>query len=152
MLSRFAMYIATSAFRRSSSASYASALQVAHADADARPRVDLLAVDVHQRLDRFEHTSGDHGSLLRAVHAVEQDRELVAAETRDGVDGRTVDFEAPSDLLQHGVAGGVAEAVVDRLEVVEVDEHDTDERHHREASGARRAARGRRRTLGWRDS
>ena len=37
-------------------------------------------------------------------------------------------FEPPRDLGEDHVAGLVAEAVVDRLEVVEVDEHDRDQR------------------------
>ena len=40
--------------------------------------------------------------------------------------GRTASWSRRRDLLQDLVAGGVAEAVVDGLEVVEVDEHDGD--------------------------
>ena len=47
----------------------------------------------------------------------EQDRELVAAETRAGVARANLGFRAPRDFLQRLVAGQVAEAVVDLLEV-----------------------------------
>ena len=53
---------------------------------------------------------------------LEQDRELVAAEPRHGVAHAQRGAQARRDRLQHPVAGGVAERVVDRLEVVEVQE------------------------------
>ena len=59
---------------------------------------------------------------------VEQDGELVAAEAGDRVRRANGALEAPRHLLQHRVAGRVAEAVVDGLEVVQVDEHDADRR------------------------
>ena len=40
--------------------------------------------------------------------------------------GRTANCSRCADLAEHRVAGGVAEAVIDRLEVVEVDEHHAD--------------------------
>ena len=43
--------------------------------------------------------------------------------------GRTAILQPAADLLEHLVARGVAEAVVDGLEVVEVDEHDRDLRN-----------------------
>ena len=63
-----------------------------------------------------------------SVDAVEQDGELVAAEAGDRVGRAHRRLEPPRDLLQDRVAGRVAEAVVDGLEVVEVDEHDADRR------------------------
>ncbi len=60
----------------------------------------------------------------RGLDALEQDGELVAAEARGGVAGADARAQALADLEQDPVAGGVAEAVVDRLEVVEVDEDD----------------------------
>ena len=53
---------------------------------------------------------------------MDQDRELVAAEPRGGVDRAHAVLQPPRDLLQHLVAGGVPEAVVDVLEVVDVEE------------------------------
>ena len=65
---------------------------VAHADADARARVDLLAVDLGRRLELAQQPLGDQRRLVGAGDAVEQDRELVAAEARDrvGRDGSPV--------------------------------------------------------------
>ena len=58
------------------------------------------------------------------VDVLEQHGELVAAEARGGVAGADAGVEALGDGQQDLVAGGVAEAVVDRLEVVEVEEDD----------------------------
>ena len=62
----------------------------------------------------------------RLVDALEQDRELVAAEARDRVRGTRRLDEALGGGLQQAVARIVAERVVDVLEVVEVEEHDRD--------------------------
>ena len=69
------------------------------------------------------------------VGALEQQRELVAAEARERV-ARADDLAAKrsATCLQQLVAGVVAEAVVDLLEPVEVDEQ-----HREDAPGALRA-------------
>ena len=100
-------------------------LAVDHADTDARPREDLLAVDLVRDLQRVKDPRRGVGRLRRVADALQQDRELVAAEAGDGVGGANRDPEAPCDLLQDLVAGRVAEA---GLEVVEVDEDDGDVR------------------------
>ena len=56
------------------------------------------------------------------MHALEDDRELVAAEARAEADLATDRAQALGDRLQHAVAEHVAHAVVDVLEVVEVEE------------------------------
>ena len=62
----------------------------------------------------------------------EQHRELVAAEPRGRVAGSEQAFEPAGHGAQQCVAGGVAEAVVDGLEVVQVEQQD----RHREAVAA----------------
>ena len=69
---------------------------------------------------------GDRDRLLFVGEAVDQDAELVAAEAGDDVAGPQVGAQARRDGSQQGVAGVVAEAVVDQLEVVEVEEEDPD--------------------------
>ena len=59
-----------------------------------------------------------------SVDVLEQDGELVAAEAGRGVRAADARVEAAGDLDEHLVAGGVPERVVDRLEVVEVEEDD----------------------------
>ena len=64
------------------------------------------------------------GQHLGVAGRVEHEhRELVAAEAGDGVGGPDRPLEAPSDDPQQLVAGVVAEAVVDHLEAVEVEQH-----------------------------
>ena len=70
------------------------------------------------------HALGDQRRLVHVRHAVEQHRELVAAEAGDGVrrpDGR---LQPPGDGDQQPVSHLVAERVVDELEAVEVEEQD----------------------------
>src|SRR5213078_1550030 len=52
----------------------------------------------------------------------QQDRELVAAEPRDGVLGPHAAADTLTDRAQYAVADGVPEGVVDALEVVQVDQ------------------------------
>ena len=69
------------------------------------------------------------GQLHRAVEvgAGQQDGELVAAQPRDQVAGPHAAGEQRGDLSQRLVAAGVAVAVVDLLEVVDVEEDDADD-------------------------
>jgi len=64
----------------------------------------------------------DRGAVVGA--RFQQDGELVAAEPRDGRVGGGAAAQAAGGGDQGDVPGGVAEAVVDRLEAVEVDEED----------------------------
>ena len=61
---------------------------------------------------------------MRVRHAVEQDRELVAAEPGDGVRRPHGRLEPARDRDQQLVSHLVAERVVDELEAVEVQEQD----------------------------
>ena len=74
------------------------------------------------------------GDLLGDVAAarLEQDGELVAAEPRRKLPGRTLPRSRSAKRDEELVSGGVAEVVVDRLEAVEVDEE-----HHRLGSFGR---------------
>ncbi len=97
-------------------------------DAEAAAQRELLVAGDDRQRERVEDALGGVGGLLAVGDVLEQHRELVAAEARGGVGPADALVEAPRDLLQHLVARGVAEAVVDRLEVVEVEED------HREAA------------------
>ena len=61
-----------------------------------------------------------------ASDAGADDDELVAADPRDGVRGAHGGGQAGSEREQDGVAGGVAERVVDQLEPVEIERQDRD--------------------------
>ena len=69
----------------------------------------------YQRLDRVVG--------LGRVDIVEDHHELVPAETRDGVVGAGVLSQPLCYRRQQSVADTVAEGVVDRFEVVQVDQH-----------------------------
>ena len=60
-------------------------------------------------------------SACADLGARQQDRELVAAEARAGVAGANLRLGAPRDFLQRLVAREMAEAVVDLLEMIDVD-------------------------------
>ena len=94
------------------------------------------AADLVRLADLLEHTVGDGRHHVGAVHAFQYDHELVAADAcrhllRLGVrrlqacqriPGPQRQLQAPRDLAQQLVAGGVAHGVVDLLEAVEVHE------------------------------
>ena len=74
---------------------------------------------------RADAAGGDRGLRL-VLEADAQDGELVAAEAGDQIGVAHGGLEPLRDLDQQPVAGLVAEAVVDDLEVVEVEEQDRD--------------------------
>jgi hypothetical protein len=82
----------------------------------------VLGAEHHGLLQRGDDALRDVVRTLGLVEIVDEDRELVAAEPS----GRVALAEAAHDPLTHDteqvVAGRVPEAVVDGLEVVEVDE------------------------------
>jgi len=91
-------------------------------DADARGRDDILA------FERNRHGEGvldaPRGALPvgQSGDFVEQQRELVAPEPRHDVARPNAGAQPSGDLRQEAVAGGVAKAVVHRLEAVHVEE------------------------------
>ena len=95
-------------------------------DADAGEHGDVVAGDRHRVAEAVEQSLGDVDRAVDAAAVLEQDRELVAAEAGGGVAGAGGAADAIGDGLQQLVADGVAERVVDRLEVVEVDEQHDD--------------------------
>ncbi len=92
------------------------------ADADAGGREHLAAVE-RERVAQRVHDALHHGDRARIVlRVLEQHRELVAAQPRDGV-GRAHAREQPlRGDREQPVAHPVAQAVVHRLEVVDVEE------------------------------
>ena len=58
---------------------------------------------------------------VRRLGAGQQDREFVATETRTGVAGTNLGLGAPCHFLERLVTGKVTEAIVDLLEMIDVD-------------------------------
>jgi hypothetical protein len=95
---------------------------LAHGDADAGPDLDLPAVEGEGGPHRLQDAPGDPDRDLVAGGLLEQGGELVAAQAGHGVLAPDAGLEPAGHGDQEVVAGGVAELVVDRLEVVQVDE------------------------------
>ena len=90
-------------------------------DADRGAQVQALALE-HDRRGQDVEQASDQGVDVGDVER--EDRELVAAQPRDGVAVAQGVAQPLAADLQQAVAGGVAERVVDALEVVEVEEGD----------------------------
>src|SRR4051812_8310659 len=97
-------------------------------DPDARRHEDLAAGLQRDRpLPRVGDAPRD-GDRLALGRDLAADDELVAAEARDGVRAADHLLEAGAEGDEQVVAGLVAERVVDRLELVDVEQEDRDER------------------------
>ena len=109
-------------------------LRPAHRDADADAGRELGRSNVHRLGDHGLQPRGENDGILLA-HVSGQDRELVAAKTRDHVRRAKLRGDTLAEDYEELVTGAVPQAVVDRLEAVAVQEK------HREAE-ARILARG----------
>ena len=94
-------------------------------DADARRDEHLASVDVERRLQRCGDPLGCVERGRGGVCPLHEDRELVATHPCDRVRRGQRRPETHAHRPQQGVPGHVAEAVVDRLEVVEVEEENS---------------------------
>ena len=97
---------------------------LARGDADRHGREHLVALEREGLGQLLEDAVGDLDRIRRVAHVVEEDGELVAAEAGDGVAGPHAGLEPPGDRGEEQVALQVAEAVVDVLEAVDVEEED----------------------------
>jgi hypothetical protein len=95
----------------------------AEGDADAGGTGDFVVAHHEGLAQRGHQPLGQHHGVVLVHDVVGQDRELVAAQPRQHVARAQLLLHAPRHLLQQLVAGGVAQAVVDELEAVEVQEH-----------------------------
>ena len=96
----------------------------AERDADAHRAEDLVTADLERLAGHLVDAIGHHRGVLRRLHVVEQDGELVAAVAGEGVALAQAGLEALAHLDEKLVADLVPEAVVDRLEAIEVHEED----------------------------
>ena len=141
-----ARYIATSAARR-----IVSARSMFERRSTAMPtlaeimisRSSMITGDFEAVLDPLRDGDG----VLAVDSALEQHGELVTAETGDQVVGAHAALESRGDGDEQLVTDVVAEAVVDELEVVEVDEQHRDDTVL--ALVDERSRRARRRGRGW---
>ena len=93
------------------------------ADAQGQRHEQLAALDRERRAHRLDGGTRHPQGVGRLVQVGQQQGELVAAQPRQRVAAAHALAQAGGDLLQQGVAGGVAEGVVDVLEAVHVGVH-----------------------------
>ena len=116
-------------------------LALVEGDADAGADGDLPADQGERRAQGGQDPLGEHPRRLE-IRVLGQDGELVAAQPADGVVLAQAAAQPGPDLAQQPVPGAVTQAVVDHLEVVQVDE----EHGHAAAVAARPASACRTRT------
>ena len=91
-------------------------------DADARCREHFLAGEVDRHGERVEDLLRNDGGVVRSGEIGEHGREFIAADARDGVSGTHRSRQPLGHLAQQFVARGVAQRIVDELEIIQVDE------------------------------
>ena len=99
-------------------------LAVVHGDADRGGEEDLLLAERDRRAQRAAHRLGEAGDALRLALGDEQEGELVAGKARQRVLRLEQAGQAPRDGEQDRIADRDAEAVVDLLEAVDVEDED----------------------------
>jgi hypothetical protein len=93
-------------------------------DAHAAAHVQLAPIDHERPGQPLQDALGHLGDVDVVAGVLDEHGELVAAEAGHGVAGPHARVEPLRDLDEEPVAGGVAEAVVDLLEAVQVEEED----------------------------
>ena len=101
-------------------------LAAAGGEADARAHAQLVAIDPERRREGLDDARAEDLGRCRVCLVRDEDREFVAAEPRRGVGSAQALADALGRLDQQPVAGQVAEAVVDELELVDVEEEHGD--------------------------
>src|SRR5439155_26145389 len=97
---------------------------LAQRHADAGGRDDLPAFERHRRGERVLDAARHVLRVGRTDDLLEQYGELVAPEPRHDIARPHARSQASRDLRQQAIAGRVVEVIVDRLELVGVDEQD----------------------------
>ncbi len=83
---------------------------------------EVAAIDRDPIAHRGEYPVGDLRGLRDAVDAIEKHRKLVSTEPGRGVGRAHERIDEGRHPLQHAIPGPMPEAVVDRLEVIDVQE------------------------------
>ena len=99
-----------------------------HDDANARGDECVVVLEAQRRLEALDDALGDRDGLLLVLYVLAEDDELVPAVTSRGVGAAQRVVETAANLHQDLVTGLVTEAVVDQLELVEVDKEDREGR------------------------
>ena len=97
-----------------------------HRDADAGADHDRMAVEQIGLADRLKQPPRQQHGILRARQPALDDRELIGVEAGDDIVLAQRRAQALGDAAQQLVADAVAERIVDRLEIVEVEHQHRD--------------------------
>ena len=95
-------------------------------DSHACGQYDLFVHEFEWRLHGGADFVGQPRSFDGVVNRFQQDHELVAGDSRNRIGRANVRREPLGELLQGHVSDMMAESVVDRLQTIEVQEHDRD--------------------------
>ena len=93
----------------------------ANGDADAGADHDMMAGNLEWRVEQFDQPLGECGRIDRSVDRSLDDGEFIAAEPRHGIGLARTLPAAAADGLQQRIADRMAERVVDRLELIEIE-------------------------------
>lgn len=93
-----------------------------HRDADACRDIGRAIVMLIRLVDRGDEALGDLRRVVRGPRVLEQDSELISAESGRHILPANAALQDGRDVLQQGIADAVSEPVVDRLEAIEVEE------------------------------
>ena len=94
-----------------------------HGDADTRGYVDLIAFNAKRSGDDIDNpVRKPAGIAALIVLPVLYDSELVAAQPREYVCFPKRGLETHRRLLQHRVANGMSQSIIDVLETIEVEQ------------------------------
>ena len=93
-----------------------------HGAADTRIDTNAAPFEV----ERTPQLPENRVAQLRWNGPLDQDRELVASETSDQIARTEALVQSIPDLLQQQVAGAVAETVVHMLEMIQIEQEQTD--------------------------
>ena len=99
-------------------------LAAGNRQACARPHEDDFAVSAERSLEGLHDLVDDQMRVLPGV--LDEHRELITAESRHGVTASHAAEQSLRDLHQQRVTGGLAQVVVDQLEVVDIHGQDRD--------------------------
>ena len=96
-------------------------------DPDADRYTNLAVSRLQRRQERISHPGRSQVRSVRAGQVLDQDREFVSAQVRDGIALTHERLEPPSDGREGLIADFVPERIVDELEVVDIDEQQGDQ-------------------------
>src|SRR5262249_37471083 len=85
---------------------------------------ELVSADAEGFGHALENSVGDHRRVTSVADILEEHHELITAEAGDGVSGPEEGFEPLRERREQLIADRMAEAVVDDLEAVDVEEQD----------------------------